>query len=274
MRRTTATGLVISAATLLATIGGCAKYITPGGPADFRALGITSGEAEAMTDKNIAARLARKPAANFPAGIATVRVQAGGYRSHTWTNPESPGRYSVVTTREVEGEETFERLTTLPMIRGIAPINRLVAPPSVNTEMDIRSIAADLQADIVLLYTFDTTFGSETIIPALGTITLGIFPAEEARVTSTASAALIDTRTGFVYGLAESTARTEQLANAWTTGDAIDQSRRRAEKRAFEGLIGELEKAWPRLVSAYGPGSAPPIVPLASMTDGTTEGAR
>ncbi|HEX8915381.1 MAG TPA: hypothetical protein VF796_23715, partial [Humisphaera sp.] len=35
-----------------------------------------------------------------------------------------------------------------------------------------------------------------------------------------------------------------QLASAWTSGAAVDDSRRRAEKRAFADLVGELETVW------------------------------
>lgn len=234
-------------------LGGCARYITPGARADFRALGITPEQAEAMTDASIAARLSRRPAASFPASIAAVRVQAPGYTSYSY---EGGGRGSgglchIVTVREVETDAHFARLTSLPMIAGVATVNSLIAPERVESEKDLRMMAAALQADMVLIYTLDTAFGSETIVPVLGTITLGLFPAKEARVTSTASAALVDTRTGYIYGLAEGTAKTEQLANAWTTKEAIDQSRRRAESEAFDKLVGEMEVMWKGVVARY-----------------------
>ncbi len=242
---------------ILALLSGCSsQYVTPGGPADFRALGITQEQADSLTDASISARLNRRPAAAFPAALAVVRVQAGGYRSYTSRGVGS-GSFSIVTNRDVEPPDDFSRLQTMPMIRGIAPVSRLVAPQSINSQMDLRSAAADLQADMILLYTFDTEFTTETTIPALGVITLGLFPNEEARVSSTASAALLDTRTGYVYGVAESSSKTTQLANAWTTGDAVDQSRRRAESEAFTGLVAQVEAMWARVVKQYGP-QAPP----------------
>lgn len=241
---------------LAAGLGGCASYVTPGGRADFRALGITAEEAAAMTDASIAARLARRPAASFPASIAAVRVQAPGYKSFSYEAGEGGGLCHIVTVREVETDEQFERLVKLPMVAGIVPANRLMALSRVTGEKDLRMMAASVQADMVLIYTFDTVFGSETVVPVLGTITLGIFPAKEARVTCTASAALVDTRTGFIYGLAEGTAKTDQLANAWTTKEAVDQSRRRAEARAFENLVGEIETMWKGVVGRYTGGAA------------------
>lgn len=230
-------------------IGGCSTYRVPGGAADFHALGITSDEQAELTEDSIARELAKKPASSFPANLAAVRVQARGYRSYT-TQGYDYGNYSVVTLREVESDTDIDSLASLPMINNIIPLNRLVII-DIKDESDIRKAAARVQADMVLIYTFDTKFGVESFIPALGVITLGLFPNDEARVTSTASAALIDTRTGFIYALAESTADAKQIANAWTSKDAVDQSRRRAERDAFEGLISELKKAWKQVVETY-----------------------
>jgi hypothetical protein len=246
----------LAAATLLlaASLGACSsKYVTPGGPADFRALGITGQEADALADNSIVKKMNRRPAASFPASVAVVRVQGANYSSRTTTNAYAGGNYSIVTTRDVETDEQFDRLSKLPMVRGLAPMNRLVLPAMVTTERDLRDAAAELQADMLLIYTFDTRFGSQTVVPALGTITLGLFPAEQARVSSTASAALIDTRTGFIYGLAEGTHKTDQLANFWTTEEAIDQSRRRAETQAFDKLVANLETMWHGVATTYGP---------------------
>jgi hypothetical protein len=253
------------AALALCLLPACASYTTPGGPADFHALGITKDQADAMTDVSLASHFDRKPAAGFPASIAAVRVQAPGYQSYT-ARSYGNGRFSVVTVRDVETDEQFARLNALPMVRGIAPINRLLVPDDIQNDRDLRSIAAMAQADITLIYTFDTIFGSDTVVPALGTITLGIFPAERARVTSTASAAFIDTRTGYIYGLSEATAKTDQLANAWTTREAIDQSRRRAETEAFDKLVVELEKTWKQIVVRYGPPGTTPTVTDAALS--------
>ncbi len=237
---------------LAGSVGACSTYRTPGKPADFHALGITGQEAADLTDSGISRKMSRKPAAGFPASVAAVRVQGPGYKSYT-SEGYGSGQFTVITNRDVETDEQFDRLSKLPMIRGIAAMNRIVLPANITTEKDLREAAANVQADMVLIYTFDTVFGSETVVPALGTITLGMFPAEQARVTSTASAALIDTRTGYIYGLAEGTHKTNQLANFWTTDDAIDQSRRRAETEAFEKLVQNLETMWGQVASTYGP---------------------
>ncbi|MEZ6317171.1 MAG: hypothetical protein R3B49_00255 [Phycisphaerales bacterium] len=230
--------------------GGCVKYQTPGAAADFRALGITPAQQEAATDGFVRTSMSIKPAASFPARVAIGRVQDQGYRSYTqWGYGR--GRYTLVGVRDVEREEDLERLTSLPMIADAVMLNRMAVPDQLDTIEDMRGAAASVHADMLLLYTFDTRFGAETTIPALGVITLGLFPNKEARVTSTASAALVDTRTGYVYGLVEGTASEDQLANAWTSRDAIDQSRRRAERAAFEHATDEFTKLWKGVAERY-----------------------
>jgi hypothetical protein len=249
-----AAGIVLAASVL----GSCGvNYPVPGERADFRALGITEDEARARTDPAIAERLERKPAAGFPAVIAAIRVQGAGYRSYTCYGYGS-GNTTVVTVRDVEKQEDFERLGKLPMVRAMVPVNQMVVPMKIGSERDLRSAAAGVQADLALLYTFDTQFNTETTVPVVGVLTLGLFPNQNARVTCTAAAALVDTRTGYVYALAESTDHQEQIANSWTSDSAVDQSRRRAERRAFEGMLKELEGSWKGVVERYAVGAPAP----------------
>lgn len=243
--------IVIAAlAGFMTLLGGCAHYTTPGSPADFRALGITADEQAVNTDGEIRQLMERRPLASFPAAVAVIHVQGSEYQSYSY-NGYGRGTTTVITLREAEMDTEFERLARLPMIRGIAPINRLVASPRVNSTRDLRTMAASVQADMALVYTFDTRFGKEKVVPFMGTITLGLFPSEEAQVTSTVSSALIDTRSGYIYGLAEATVKEDQLANVWTTREAIDQSRRRAERKAFAAMVVQLERTWTDVVAQY-----------------------
>lgn len=232
-------------------LGGCGSpgaYRVPGSGADFRALGITTEEAEAQTDMPVAQRLERRPLAQFPASIAVARVQGRGYSSYTATG-HGTGDFTIVTTRDVETREHFNQIASMPMIRALLPINRLVAPTHIRREMDLREAAASLNADMLLLYTFDTQFRVETTVPALGTLTLGAFPNRKTQVTTTASAALLDTRNGYIYGLAEATARRDRVANSWFSEQAVDRTRRDAEAEAFSLLVEEVEGMWAQVVS-------------------------
>lgn len=231
----------------------CQSYKTPGRAADFQALGITKAEQLDRTDTSIEVQLARKPAASFPAAIAVVRVQDRGYSSYSTGPAYGHGKFTIVSTREVESDENLQRLSTFPQLRGVAPLNRLVLPKQIDKEMDLRMAAASVQADVLLLYTFDTAFYSDTTIPALGVISLGLIPNEMKKVTSTASAAFIDTRTGYVYGLCEATGKCDRLHNAWNSREALDGARLSAEREAFGKLVDEMGETWTQIAREYGP---------------------
>lgn len=243
--------LRVTLAGLLAVVpGGCAQYVTPGRGADFAALGVTPTARDRQTDAAVAKSLGKQPLAQFPAGIAAVRVQAPGYKSET-AESWGQGRYSIVTTRDVEKPEQVDRLTRLPLVTGVAPLNRLLLPHQLDSDLELRQAAADLHADLLLVYTLDTTFTVQDKAAPLTVVTLGLSPNQQARVVTTASAVLMDTRNGFVYGVAEATGRGDQTASAWTSGSAVDDVRRRAEGEAFEKLVGELERMWAGVVRTY-----------------------
>ena len=248
--------MVLSLAALLATAisGGCATYTTPGGPADFRALGLTQAQADAMTTDGVREALNRKPAAGFPAAIAVTRLQGQGYRSYT-RQGYGTGAFTVVTVRDVEKDTDFERLAKLPMVAGIAPLNRLVVPGDIRKEEDLRAAAAQVQADILLIYTFDTQFETDTVVPFAGVLTLGMFPSERAKVATTVSSAFIDVRTGYIYGLSEVTVSSSRIANGWTSREAVDQTRQEVEADGFAKIVSEWEKNWTSIAARYGPAS-------------------
>lgn len=204
-----------------------------------------------------------QPTVKFPARVAVVRVQASGYRNDN-VQAYGEGRYSVVTTRDVERDEDVERLGKLPQLVGVAMLNRMVLPPQLSTDRELRQAADRLGADLLLLYTFDTTFRfHDHEIGPLGIITLGTLPNHEAKAISTCSAALFDVRTGYIYGLAEGTGTESELASVWRRSSAIDSARVRAEQKAFGALTVELEKMWAGVLQGYATtgamsGSAPP----------------
>ena len=239
--------------TLIVALTGCAaSYHAPGRAADFRALGITPEAQHAGAPSDINAAFDRKPLASFPAGVAAVRIQASGYVSQTaqgWGH----GAFSIVTTRDVESDQSIERLRKLPHLRGLAPVNRLLLPAQLNSEKDLRSAAAQLQADMLLVYTFDTTFHDRDVAKPLSVITLGLSPTQATRVVTTASAVLLDTRNGYVYGVAESSARKSGVATAWNTESAIDADRQKTEREAFDKLVAQIESMWTGVVSEIGP---------------------
>jgi len=220
---------------------GCANYVTPGGGVQLSTL----------AESNINDLMSKKPAATFPVNIAIARVQAPGYKTYHTTS-FGTGRYSVVTTREVETEEDFTRLSKLPKVAGIAPLNRILLPTNLDSIKALRMASARLKTDILLIYSFDTTFhaGEQSFAP-LNAIALGFLKNKEVSVTTTVSAAFFDVRTEYLFGISEATAKESKNASVWSTSAAVDDMRVTTEKKAFQNLLPEIEKTWTGIVNQY-----------------------
>ena len=100
--------------------------------------------------------------------------------------------------RTAETEKDFKQLASLPAVRSIAPVNKILLPSNPDSLKTLREAAARLRADILLVYTFDTTFhvGEQKLAP-LNTVLLGFLSNKKVTVTTTASAAFYDVRTEF-----------------------------------------------------------------------------
>jgi hypothetical protein len=246
VRRARTYFVVALAVTLVA---GCAKYTTPGAGVSIPNL--------SQTDADIKDVLKVEPAAPFPARLAVARVQASGYASQS-NRCYGTGRYCVVTTRDIEPEASFEKIARLPQIAGLALVNRLLLPERLESTKDLRLAAAALKADMLLIYSFDTGFNVDSKdVGPLAVLFLGYLPNKKAKVTSTASAAIFDVRTGFLYGVAEATAMEQERATIWSSASAVDKARRRAEAAAFGKLVGEITRLWNGVVDTHaGPGRA------------------
>jgi hypothetical protein len=240
--------LVVSSVVL--ACAGCATYTAPGRGADLASM--RDAPAGQLVDAAVVPRWRAEPAASFPVTLAVARIQAPGYRSRT-TRSVGDGAFSVVTVRDVETDDDIRRIGALSSVDGVVTMSRLLVPSDLRSDADLRVAAADLHADMLLLYTFDTVFNVADKLSPLSTVTLGLFPTKAAHVTSTASAIIVDSRTGYVYASAESTAHEDQAANAWTSGNAVDESRRRAERRALDGLVERIEATWPGVVARHAP---------------------
>jgi len=206
----------------VAFLSGCATYIPPSGRAN-----LTSISSSTMQES-----FAARPAAGFPAGIAAVRVQAPRYRSY-YTEREGgvygDGRYSVITVKEVEEDSDLDQLRKLPEVAGFVTITRLLIPPKLESDRELREAAARLKADMLLLYTFDTSFHDNDASVALNVITLGLSPTRKIFVRVAASALVIDTRTGFIYAALEANEKRQVTTNAWESRETADRARRDAE---------------------------------------------
>ena len=225
----------------LAVIQGCATYTTPAGGVNIPSLG----------DGDIAELMAVEPAARFPARLAVARVQSPGYSSRT-TDSYGIGRYSVVTTRDIEDEADFSTLASMDRIAGGAPIGRLLLPEQLDSIKDLRLSAARLKADMLLIYSIDTAFHVEgKALGPLTAITLGFLPSKKAFVSSTTSGLLVDVRTGYIYGVAEATERNEQRTSVWDSADAVDRARVESEAASFDHFVGEVGTLWSNTLRQY-----------------------
>lgn len=231
---------------LLVSVCGCAHYRTPGGGVSI----------PAITDANVAEALARKPAAQFPAHVVVARVQASDYASSSGYGYGS-GRYSVLTTRDIETDADFMQLASLPGIAGVGALNRLLLPVNLKSAQELREAAAQLRGDIVLLYTVDTKFHTESqLVAPLQVVSLGMLASEKSRIVTTCAAAFIDVRTGYVYGLAEGSATATRRSSVWTTEANIDAARLKTEREAFGNALKEMGKAWAAINAEYNAASA------------------
>lgn len=219
----------------------CASYVTPGGPVRL----------DDIDRADIAEIASRKPSPNFPARVAIARVQAPEYRSHS-AEGYGNGRFSVVTTQELLTEEQLRAFGQWPAVAAVAPLNRLLLPDQLESLDDLRLAAAKLQADVLMVYTIDTSFRIQgRSYGPLSAISLGLVPDRDAHITSTASALFTDVRTGFVYGVAEATAQATGLTNFWGSSDTVDGKRVETERQAFAFLESEASKAWAGIAGQY-----------------------
>jgi hypothetical protein len=229
---------------LVSLLAGCATYIPPGAKADL----------QMFAPSDIREGFAAEPTNPFPASIAIVRVQASGYENYhlrLYGGAYGGGTYSVVLTREAGEDELLERVGQLDQIAGLVSINRMLLPDRLQGDRDLRTAASRLQADLVLLYTFDTSFYDQNASKLLSTITLGAAPTKKITATTTCSALLLDTRTGYIYSAYEVTQRADARASWWRTEDSADEMRRRNEREAFRKLADEMISTWPNVLRRH-----------------------
>ena len=227
--------------------GGCGEhYVTPAAGTDFAAL-IDPG-----VDADVGRHFRSQPASPFPANIAVVRVQDYGYGN---------GRYKTITTRDIESEADYEKLAQLPLVRDVATIGNVLAPPNAASIRDLRTPAAMLHADLLLVYSVDTVFTVEgKSLGPLELITLGLIPNKKAHVTATVAGVLVDVRTGYIYGTTEATANKAQRATVWSSRYAIEKSRKLAEKVAFGDFVDGFAGLWKGVVDTHAASAIPSAI--------------
>jgi len=230
---------------VIAFASSCTNYVTPG----------SAVKISELADEDISKLLSNKPASGFPVNIAIARIQHQQYtnyryRSNLYSQPQ--GNFSLILTRDAEEDEAFQKLSELSGVKQAAPFNRLLLPYSYKSIKDLRLAAAKMKAQMLLVYTFDTEFVIDTKnYGPQNVFSLGYLKNKDVKVVTTASVAIFDVQTEYLYGLAEATANENKRSNAWKKQDEVDNLRIETERKAFNKLMGEIEEMWAGVVKEY-----------------------
>ncbi len=224
------------------------EYVTPGGDVKISNL----------AEEDISKILSNKPTAEFPVSIAIARIQAPNYSNYRYPpTAGNNGNFSMILTRNSEEEKSIEPLSQLEGIKQISPFNRLLLPYNYNSIKDLRLAAAKMKAQMLLVYTFDTEFTIDTKnYGPQNVFSLGYLNNKEVKVRTTASAALFDVQTEYLYGLAEATAEKNKKSNAWKKQDEVDDLRVETENESFKKLVSKIDEMWVGIYKEY---HAPPV---------------
>lgn len=192
-----------------------------------------------VSGESVAAAGAVMPVVPWPAVLAVARVD------------EKSGGVVSLATREAEMPADFRQIESMRGVESMVLLNPLVVPPGTHDRVEMRRVAGELGADMLLLYAIRTGKSRDGVtIPGLGIASLGIIPNETSSVVCTAWAVLIDVRSGAVLGVAEASYDADQLSNAYTKSEAREIAQLRAERRAFQRLTEQLRKVWDGLASS------------------------
>ena len=217
---------------VVALLPSCASYITPGGPAD---LGQITADGRRAS-----------PAAKYPARIAVIQVQQSGYKSQTTTGVGT-GAFSVVTKPDAGGEQDLMRLSGLPKVADAIRPTANQLPVRLDSAADLRTALEGMEVDHLLLYTLDTRFSSSDILRPLSVVSFGFSPTQKFQVTSSASAVLLDARSGHVYGSVEEITVDSGYSSGWGKRGAMDEQRLKTERESLNKLLESFDSLWRRM---------------------------
>jgi hypothetical protein len=196
--------------------------------------------ARSFSDPLIARAYNAKPAIRFPAKIAIA--------------PQCDQAQEQL--RRLDATGKLDALRRLPNISAITPLSMLLLaegdgkPVWNKSDLILREAAAKLHADAVFLLKVETNISDGKLFAPLTTVSLGLFPNNRAEVIATALAALVDTRTGYVYGTLERSAGRSCITISWddfTRDRTID----RACGDAVQKLLGDVPDFWRGVVQSH-----------------------
>ena len=221
---------------LVLAFSACQSYVNSPKVAAARA-----ESARSFSDPLISRAFHAKPAIRFPARIAIAPLCDNAQQE----------------IRKLDAAGTLDALKKLPNVAAVTPLNSLLfadgasdRPVWNKPDLILREAAAKLHADAVLILKVETNVTDGTIFAPLTVASLGLFPNDRRAVIATALGALVDTRTGYVYGTLERSAGRTCYTISW---DNLSRSRvvERASGDAMKKLLGEIPDFWRGVVQAH-----------------------
>ena len=242
MKTNTLRILLFSSAAI--TLTGCSSYVDS--PA---ARAARAKQSEAFSHPLIAHAYNAKPAIRFPATIVVAPMGGGAQQE----------------LRALDAFGKLDSLKSLPQVKDITTLSSLLmsdsngeiegsngkpAPIWNKSDLILREAAAKMHADAVLLIQLEANITDGKIFTPLTTLSLGLFPNDRTEVIATALAALVDTRTGYVYATTERSAGRTCYAMSWDESTR-DRARGRATRSAMEKLLAEFPALWRGVVQTH-----------------------
>ena len=217
----------------IAFTGGCTSHINS--PAVARAI---EAKRAAFSDPLLARAYNAQPTMRFPATIA-IATQSNETREHI---------------RNLSAQGRLDTLKSLPQLANFITLSSLIYNPQTTAtkpDLVMREAAARMHSDAVLIVATETQATDGKIIAPLTELSLGLFPNKRYELVSTALAALVDTRTGYVYGALEESRSRTGLTMAWGSDDVMHRARTRTEREALEKLIAAFPPFWRGVVEHH-----------------------
>jgi hypothetical protein len=201
---------------------------------------------KSFSDPLIARAHNAKPTIQFPAriGVAPMNDDA----KLQLRNLDALGKLDGL--KKLPNLAAFVNISSLLMSSGYDGDESKHKPIWNKGDLIIREAAAKLHTHAVLLVKLETIVTDGQIFAPLSMLTLGMFPNDRAEVMVTALAALVDTRTGYVYGVLERSAGRTNYSISWDD-DSRDRAVRKTEQAAAQKLIGEFPDFWLGVVQAH-----------------------
>jgi hypothetical protein len=223
---------------------GCASYVN-----SPRARDYSAARAEAFSHPIIARAFNAKPAIRFPATIGLAAQDAATQQQ----------------LRALDAEGALDALKSLPKLAGTVNVNSLMFSDGSGeysvggksqaiwnkSDVLLREAAARLHTDAVLIMKIETHTSDGEIFAPLTTLSLGLFPNDHRHIVATALAALVDTRTGYVYGVLERSAGRSCLTMSWDD-TSKDRAMRRAQHDAMAKMFREIPAFWRGVLAKHG----------------------